>query len=135
MPRASNVVSDRTIERDRFFNVCAGLSRKEILIASTLASWSFYSGNFWHDYHIHPDESLDDVVKIADKGGHSILHAVCFSPNFNEARRILAFAPELASQTNFCAGDTPAHYCTYFSVDRQTGYRPNHRLEILKLLY
>jgi hypothetical protein len=106
------------------------------IVVTGLARWSWYSNIFWHDYHIHLDEKLDDVNNRMDRGGHSILHAPCFDPNMEEARRVLFFAPELASQTNFCAGDVPAHYCTYFNLDvTRFRYKPNVRFNILKLLY
>jgi hypothetical protein len=110
------------------------------IIGSCLARWSKCSEIYWHEYHIHLKEKLDYVSHQVDRGGHSILHGACFVPDIDKARTILSFAPELAIRTNYCAGDVPAHYCTYFSLDKdETGkwskYTRNLRFDILKLLF
>ena len=105
-------------------------------VVSGLARWSWYSDIFWHDYYYHGNESCG-----TDLAGHTFMHSCCFKADLHEARRILSFAQELACQTNFCAGDAPAHYCTFFSLDfnkkkyPQHTYQVNVRFAILRLLY
>jgi hypothetical protein len=107
------------------------LARKCYDAILVLAEISACCGIFWENYRIHRNflDSSDNLTD-EDPGGHTHLHNACFKAEYDRAKLVVQSERGLACKQTYGQGDTPAHYCTFLSLDGKVEVR----LRILKLL-